>query len=239
MTEILSVEFNIADQLKETSMVKIPIQLKPADQLKETTVAKIPIQLKPKNQLKKTSPATIPFQLKLPKTLCTKIWTQHFPMIFAPDEATYFYDRIKNETHWESGIKSKMSGKPTRLAKSVTFSEGSLVQEIIIEAFKRMKLSQYLIYGIYINYYRDGNDYTPNHSHPGTTQLIISLNEPEGDRTLKVGKKDYHLNNGDCITFGSSLHGIAKEPHKKGRISIALFMKFQPDLPADLAYVEY
>jgi hypothetical protein len=80
----------------------------------------------------------------------------------------------------------------------------------------------YYILGVYINYYRDGNDWTPNHSHPKQVQLIISLG---ATRTLTIGKKDYLMESGDVAIFGSSIHGIRKEPEvKEGRISIATFM---------------
>jgi hypothetical protein len=76
---------------------------------------------------------------------------------------------------------------------------------------------------IYLNYYENGEMWTPNHSHSGTHQLVISLGCP---RTLQVTKKDYRMENGDAILFGSAIHGVPKEVNvKKGRISIATFMK--------------
>lgn len=77
--------------------------------------------------------------------------------------------------------------------------------------------------GIYVNYYRDGNDFLPQHSHPDTIQLVISLG---ATRDLKVTSKTYSLQNGDCITFGVATYGIAKQPTvTEGRISIACFMR--------------
>lgn len=64
--------------------------------------------------------------------------------------------------------------------------------------------------------------YTPNHTHPGTTQLIISLG---CTRILNIGKKSYQMNSGDACIFGSSVHGVPKDDSKDGRISIAVFMK--------------
>jgi len=100
-----------------------------------------------------------------------------------------------------------------------------------------MKLSKYIIHGAYITYYRDGDDYLPNHSQKGTTQLVISLNEPNGNRIFKVGQKEYPIGHGDTILFGSSSHGIAKELNKKGRMSITLFMTYDAQLKADLGYI--
>jgi hypothetical protein len=76
--------------------------------------------------------------------------------------------------------------------------------------------------GLYLNYYKDGNDWTPNHTHPGTTQIIISLG---ATRTFQYGKKDIPSQNGDILIFGSGIHGVPKDPDvTNGRISIALFM---------------
>ena len=73
-----------------------------------------------------------------------------------------------------------------------------------------------------LRYYRDGNDWTPNHTHKDTTQVIISLGTT---RALTVGAKSYNMARGDVAMFGSSLHGVAKDTAVlDGRISIALFI---------------
>ena len=78
-------------------------------------------------------------------------------------------------------------------------------------------------YGIYLNYYRDGNDFCPNHSHKDTKQLVLSFGTV---RPLTVGKKDYNLKSGDGILFGSSIHGIPQDSDiTNGRISIAIFIR--------------
>lgn len=83
--------------------------------------------------------------------------------------------------------------------------------------------------GVYLNYYRDGNDWTPNHTHPGTTQLVLSLGATRG---FVYGKSTYNVNNGDIVIFGATTHGVPKQPDiKEGRISIALFLaKDKPEL---------
>ena len=81
---------------------------------------------------------------------------------------------------------------------------------------------QFIIMGIYINYYENGEMYAPNHSHKETYQFILSLGVT---RTLNVGKKSYLMKNGDGIIFGSSIHGVPKDSSvNNGRISIATFM---------------
>lgn len=71
--------------------------------------------------------------------------------------------------------------------------------------------------------------YTPNHSHRGTHQLVLSLG---GERTLNVGKTEYVMRGGDAIIFGSSVHGVKKEPGAEPRISIATFMVPDPAFPS-------
>lgn len=59
------------------------------------------------------------------------------------------------------------------------------------------------------------------YSHPGLVQIVISFG---ATRTLIIGKKEYNSKNGNVFIFGSSTHGVPKEPKiKDGRISIALF----------------
>jgi hypothetical protein len=84
-----------------------------------------------------------------------------------------------------------------------------------------LTITVYLIQGIYLNYYENGDHHTPNHSHKGTHQLVISLGQT---RTLNVGGKDYSMENGDAIIFGGSVHGVPKDNSVNGRISIATFM---------------
>src|SRR6185437_2683573 len=62
----------------------------------------------------------------------------------------------------------------------------------------------------------------------GQIQCVISLGTT---RILKVGKKNYQMGNGDIIFFGSSSHGVLKEPGiTTGRISIATFCVDSPTL---------
>lgn len=95
-----------------------------------------------------------------------------------------------------------------------------LFHSAIARVVSAIKMSN-IIDGIYLNYYRDGNDWAPSHSHPGETQLIISLG---ATRSLKIGTKTYEIGNGDVIVFGSSSHSIIQDPSiTEGRISIATF----------------
>lgn len=131
------------------------------------------------------------------------------------------FEFLENTIEWEEGIRSKTGF--TRLAKSINLEDYPKLTDIINTVITKFNISNnYLIYGVYLNYYKNGDMWTPNHTHPKTHQLIISLGET---RKLIVGKKEIEMNSGDAVLFGSSIHGVPKEVNKKGRISIATFMR--------------
>jgi hypothetical protein len=136
------------------------------------------------------------------------------------------YEFLRDNVKWEEGIMSKKrhtrSALPYDLDDFIEFIDDFLdiIEKVteVIYAFSQRKFCE----GLYLNYYKDGNDWTPNHTHPGTTQIIISLGTT---RTFQYGKKDIPSQNGDILIFGSGLHGVPKDPDvTNGRISIALFM---------------
>lgn len=140
--------------------------------------------------------------------------------IIDPDRAIVLYYMLKDGIVWEEGIRSKKGF--TRKAKAIEPTDFPEIDRLVVEVLSKITTTKYGITGIYLNYYEDGNMWTPNHTHPGTHQLVISLG---ATRTLNVAKKSYQIGNGDAIIFGSSIHGIPKEPTiKEGRISIATFM---------------
>lgn len=136
-------------------------------------------------------------------------------------EARRLYVKLRDEIDWEEGIRSRKGF--TRLAKALTPGDCKDVDDAIALALEVLSPGKrYYITGIYLNYYKDGSFYTPNHKHKGTHQLVISLG---AKRTLQIGKKDYEMENGDAIVFGESIHGVPKdEEQRRGRISIATFM---------------
>jgi len=136
-------------------------------------------------------------------------------------DARRLYVKLRENIEWEEGIRSKKGF--TRLAKALAPGVNKEIDDVIKSALEALiPGKRYYIMGIYLNYYKDGQCWTPNHKHEGTHQLVISLG---ATRTLCVGKKDYEMENGDAIVFGSSIHGIPKDDsQRRGRISIATFM---------------
>lgn len=154
-----------------------------------------------------------------------RVKTEYFPQIIDKNTANQYYLFLKDNVKWQDGIYSKKAKKITRLAYATNEEQTDFIDEFISQIIHNVlnKLNrQYYLLGSYINYLRNGLDWVPTHSHPDQIQLVISLGET---RTLKVGAKEYQMNSGDVIIFGSSLHGVAQEPNiTEGRISIATFM---------------
>ncbi len=156
---------------------------------------------------------------------CGICGTKYLENLIDDETASNLYKQLYEGIQWEDGIKSKKGF--TRKAKAMTMEDDEIQIAVpyIFEAIQKLKpadVKEYLILGIYLNLYEDGEMYTPMHSHPKQHQIVISLGT---DRTLKVGKKDYKMKNGSVIIFGSSSHGVPKDPQEtKGRISIATFM---------------
>lgn len=141
------------------------------------------------------------------------------------DTSDKLYKRMVN-LPWKGGVRSR-SGF-TRLAHSLDLdsSFGEEIMGLITEILHNMKridstIPNYAILGVYINYYRNGQMYTPNHSHKGTHQLVVSFG---ATRTLTIGKKSIRMEKGDSVLFGSASHGVPLEECDEGRISIATFM---------------
>ena len=144
--------------------------------------------------------------------------------ILSEDEALALYLTLRDSIDWTEGIRSRKGF--TRMAFGIEpeslMGEYRYLLEPIVRAGTRLGLKVLTIGNVYLNYYRDGNDYTPNHSHTDSKQLVISLGTA---RNLVVGKKRIKMTNGSGILFGSAVHGVPKdESVKEGRISIAVFL---------------
>jgi len=150
-----------------------------------------------------------------------RTYTTHYPGLIDSNYASSLYVHLRDSTQWIDGIKSVKGF--TRKAKPLSKGDNKAVDYIIDTVCINVKkhCDGYTLDGIYLNYYRNGNDWTPSHSHPGQRQIVISLG---ATRKLIVGKKTYPQANGYVIIFGSSSHEVPKELEiKEGRISIALF----------------
>ena len=152
----------------------------------------------------------------------SRLVTKQYPKLFDKEQADFLFDYCYKNMTWSDGVRSRKTGF-TRKACALNLDEDDVVKEAVLTAITQaMPDKNYVLLGLYLNRYDNGEFYTPAHSHPKQHQLVISLG---ATRTLKVGKKDYPLSNGDVIIFGSSTHSVPKEPEvNKCRISIATFM---------------
>lgn len=171
--------------------------------------------------------------------------TIFLPSVLEERDATSLYTLLKEGIEWEDGVRTRNGGF-TRKAKVVDLDSPTmeLLLPYIIpcigqtatarlekkigrrmteqDVSAKQALFKYVVLGVYLNYYEDGEMYTPSHVHRDQHQLIISLG---ATRTLHVGSKSYEMESGSAIFFGSATHGVPREPTiKEGRISIAVFM---------------
>ena len=137
------------------------------------------------------------------------------------DESLRLFEKLKNEVPWQGGIKTR-NGHISRLQCHLAICPFDVqydIMSVITKIFKSDSISKYVIHGIYLNYYRDGNDYCPSHNHD-TNQCIISLGST---RKLKINNVDYSLETGSLVLFKNEYHSVQKEPNVGPRISIAIF----------------
>jgi len=137
------------------------------------------------------------------------------------DVSDWLFNTLLEEVKWEDGIRSKRGF--TRKAKKLGIQDEMFMFLIpyIETCLNKLTTVKYGILGIYLNLYEDGNMWTPNHSHKGTHQLVLSLG---GKRTLTVGKKSFEMDSGDAVIFGSTVHGVPRVNKSEPRISVATFM---------------
>ena len=152
--------------------------------------------------------------------------THHLKSAILSDTASMLYLFLQSNLQYTESIRSKKGF--TRLAAGMSFEQ--FIE--LLEDYPEVKvgisetIEKYCVRKtckfVYINYYVDGNMWCPNHKHPGTTQLILSLGTK---RTFEIAKKSYEMANGDIIVFGASSHGIPKSNVTDGRIGVALFLE--------------
>lgn len=140
------------------------------------------------------------------------------------ETAQHLYNLLRDEVKWEDGIRTRNGGF-TRKGYSVPPSGrlASCIKDLVNNALEKLGFDGYMVvFGTYLNYYENGNSYTPVHTHPGTTQIIISLG---AERTLMIGSKKCKLKSGQATYFKGEKHGVPREPFVRGgRISIATFV---------------
>jgi hypothetical protein len=122
-----------------------------------------------------------------------KTKTEIYQNIFTYDESMAIFHYLKDNILWEDGSPSKINGF-TRKAKSMLIHEDDIIYNTVQKAINicnHPKINSiHQIEGIYLNYQRNGHDYTPAHSHKNSIQLIINFG---ATRNFNVGTKNVCL----------------------------------------------
>lgn len=114
----------------------------------------------------------------------SRITTRYLPSLLSADLADDLFLYLKEEIDWEDGIYSKRAKAISRQGKSIDFLQDEKLLPIILLTMEKFGVA--LPQGVYLNYYRNGKDFAPQHTHKDTTQVVISLGCV---RTLNVGKE--------------------------------------------------
>ncbi len=145
--------------------------------------------------------------------------THIFSKMLDSDECMAMFVYLKENIIWGEGIQTR-SGGHTRLA--AMGNDDSNIRLFLAKIKTTLPTGKYHLAGIYLNYQRNGEEYTPTHSHQGGFQQVICLGPAK--RRFVIGNKNYMVGNGDVIVFGSSKHGLPKDLKcVEERISIATF----------------
>lgn len=166
----------------------------------------------------------------------------YYPNFIPKSASSAVFETFLKITPWKDGICSRTTkGKPSRKAYSVDMQATDNVNQsyvsFITGCMSQLDInSEYAVLGIYANYYRDGNDCAPTHSHQGQTQLVVSFG---ASRKLIVKDKTFVMNSGDLIIFGPEPHSVPQQPEvTEPRISLATFMVRVDQIPKNVTILE-
>lgn len=151
-----------------------------------------------------------------------------------------FYSRLQKEINWQT-IQWRTKPLPRLCRRSVQeFPVGALIVTWL-ESFCLHNLGvRVTVHDVFGNYYRNGNDYLPDHHDNYSTDEIqmhvvsISFGATRRFNFKSGGRvaKGFKLSGGDVIIFDPYMnknytHGIAKTPSlKEGRINLTCFVSF-------------
>lgn len=149
--------------------------------------------------------------------------TVHLPGFVEAGLADRLFMHLKENMDWQDGIYSNYKRRVTRKACALSALEvmqDEILFPVVLEVLQQFAVPEQQMPDVYLNYYRNGNDFTPSHTHKDSNQIVISLG---CTRTLKIASKNYETAHGDVIFFGSSAHGVPEDDSVDARISIAMF----------------
>ncbi len=149
------------------------------------------------------------------------IVTKIYPKMIDEDESTEMFTYLKENISWKEGVKTRAGGH-TRLARAYMTGDDKVINNFLKKIKSTIPRGRYHLVGIYLNYQRNGEEYTPVHTHEGGFQQIICLGPAK--RKFLIGEKSHKMGNGDVAIFTTEKHGLPKDKScKEERISIATF----------------
>jgi hypothetical protein len=157
----------------------------------------------------------------LAETKFEPIVTRVYPGMINEDECNSMFRYLKENVNWGEGVKTRR-GDHTRLACAYQYGHNKRLDDFLKKIQCTIPKGRYQLAGIYLNYQRNGEEYTPLHSHVGGFQQIICLGPAR--RKFVIDNKTHKLGNGDVAIFSTEKHGLPKDKNcNKERISIATF----------------
>ena len=137
------------------------------------------------------------------------------------DESDRLFQNLKTKVQWNVGIPTR-NGGISRLQshfQMIPYEIQCEILEIVNRIFSSDTNNNYNLEGIYLNYYRNGNDYCPRHKHD-SRQCIISLGSP---RHITINNKKILLEPGSVCIFNNEYHSVDRDYKSGERISIVIF----------------
>lgn len=145
------------------------------------------------------------------------------------EDSKIIYENLKNEIDWQIKM---WNGKPLPRLCCNSAQRFETVSNLldIIQLFFLNKGITYQFLDVFANYYRNGDDYLPQHSDNYECDVISLSFGATRLFKFSTGEK-YYLKSGDIICFDEqqnkiSKHGIPKQSQiKDGRINLTIFCK--------------
>jgi hypothetical protein len=163
----------------------------------------------------------VPPERRVSKLIYTDPATQVYLRFLDADECMAMFYYLKDNIPWGESTITRYGGR-TRLGCSYQSGRDKIIDNFIKKIDATKPPGQYSLVGVYLNYQRDGEEYTPRHNHEGGFQQLICLGPAK--RKFVIGKLSQILGNGDVAIFGSAKHGLPKDTKcREERISIATF----------------
>src|SRR5579872_2316870 len=97
-----------------------------------------------------------------------RISTKHYAGIVDSQTAIEVYNYLRDNIEWEDGSRSKKGY--TRKIRLISLGDDSIVDTVIENVMIRLCIDKSKIKSLYLDYYRNSNDWCPNRTHKNTKQ---------------------------------------------------------------------